>query len=46
LADNGIIIREVSNDFQQMAVHKKYKITANAAKGDEEGEEYRNTWLA
>jgi len=45
MAGNYIIIRDVTNKIQQMAVYLNYEITAIAAKVQEKGAE-RNHWLA
>jgi len=38
LAKNDIIIRDITDKIQQMALCSNYEITANMAKGEEEGE--------
>lgn len=45
MAGNYIIIRDVNNKIQQMAVYLNYEITANADTVQEKGAE-RNHWLA
>ena len=37
LVENDIMIIDVTNKFQQMALLMNYEITVNTAKGDEEG---------
>ena len=38
LAKNDIIIRDITDKIQQMALCSNYEITANVAKCEEEGE--------
>ena len=45
MAENDIIIRDVTNEIQQTAVYLNYEITSNVAKVQEEGTE-RNRCLA
>lgn len=46
LAENDIIIRDKIDKIQQMANHWYYKITAYAAKIEQDGDTDRNPWLA
>lgn len=33
LAENNIIVRDITEEIQQMAMYENYEITANTAKG-------------
>ena len=35
LAENNIIVRDITEEIQQMAMYGNYEITANTAKGGE-----------
>ena len=37
LSDNDIIIKDVTDKIQQMAVNENFEIIANTAKGEEDG---------